>query len=135
MACRPGDTARGLLVGSRRVGSRVWAWWCPNGPGRFWPFLSSPGLAPATPEVSAQFRGSEGLAYGIPLQSLPSVIKEITSCRDCRWNGFFLFVAAMRLKVLYVKKRQKDDLYKRVNRKMSKFHCSLVLEIKVYRKC
>lgn len=95
MACRPGDTARGLLqwvLGASAAGFGPGG--VRNGPGRFWPLFEFARVgAQVTPEVSAQFRGSEGLAYGILLQSLPSVIKEITSCRDCRWNGFFLFVA------------------------------------------
>lgn len=109
MARRPGDTARGLLqwvLGASAAG--FGAGGVRDGPGHFWPLLEFAGVgAQVTPEVSAQFPGSEGLAYGILRQSLLSVTKEITSSRDCRWNGFFLFAAVRGLAVLYRKGRRK----------------------------
>ena len=110
MARRLGDTARGLLLwvlGASAAG--FGAGGVRDGPGHFWPLLEFAGVgaqvtpevgAQVTPEVSSQFPGSEGLAYGILRQSLLCVIKEITSSRDCRWNGFFLFAAVRDLAVL-----------------------------------
>ena len=104
---RPGDTARGLLqwvLGASAAGFGVGG--VRDGRGRLWPLLEFAGVgAQVTPEVSAQIRGSEGLACGILRQSLPSVIKEITSSRGCRWNGFFLFAAVRGLAVLHRKGR------------------------------
>ena len=104
---RPGDTARGLLqwvLGASAAGFGVGG--VRDGRGRLWPLLEFAGVgAQVTLEVSAQICASEGLAYGILRQSLPSVIKEITSSRGCRWNGFFLFTAVRGLAVLHRKGR------------------------------
>lgn len=79
MARRPGHTARGLLqwvLGASAAG--FGAGGVRDGPGHFWPLLEFAGVgAQVTPEVSDQFPGSEGLAYGILRQSLLSVTKEI----------------------------------------------------------
>lgn len=115
---RPGDSARGLLqwvLGASAAG--FGAGGVRDGPGRLWPLLEFAGVgAQVTPEVSAQIRGSEGL-FLLLLRKL--LLPEVAG--GMGFSYLLLYEA-------WLSYTEKEDLYKGVNRKMSKSNYSLSLK-------